>query len=589
MNFFEEQRRAKQETNRLLLVFITSVISVSIAIGFSIIYLLYTANGRYDIESETLRSQAYPENFLSNSLTIAVLIFFVILLVSFIKTITLQKKPEGICEAMGARLLNRNNLDLKEKQLINIVEEMSIASGTPVPKIYVLKSDGINAFAAGFDINNAAICVTSRTLEVMNRDELSGIIGHEFSHILNGDMKLNLKLMGMVSGLMFIYYIGARILGNSNSRSRSRSNSKDGGGVYIVAIVFMLLGGLGWLLTSLLKSMISRKREYLADASSVQFTRNPLGIAGALKKIYANGIHQGLIKNAEVANVSHMFFVNAVKSWFSFSTHPPLLDRIAAVDNHFSERRFLKEEVPKLRQAIYTLTNAAEEEAKSSKQIDSSSPEEVLKYLTPIFGFLVQLKNEGKSLNSVLQKLIRGQIQEYEKLNVDEQLKFLGILAGTLKTLSSADRTQVNQELINIIKEDNKISYNEFVIYAYLKNSLLGDKEPLVDKTSRTTRKQAHLLLSYVYYLANDHPVSVVQEIETEWKMKILPKNEIGYLSLIKALGQLRYAKPADKESLIKSMKKLILSDQKITDHEKTILYLAGQCLGVPTSILKST
>ncbi|MDW2161943.1 M48 family metallopeptidase, partial [Vibrio sp. 1942] len=225
--------------------------------------------------------------------------------------------------------------------LLNVVEEMSIASGIPVPPVYVMAEEhGINAFAAGMSIDDAVIGVTQGALDAFSRDELQGVIAHEFSHILNGDMRLNTRLIGALFGITCIAHFGHLILDNSNSTrhvSRSSSDSNKGFAVIIlIAIVCLVLGWLGTLFGNMIKAAISRQREFLADASAVQFTRNDQGIAGALKKIGSNV--QGSTLNTKASDeMSHMMFGQSKLSGFSglFATHPPLDERIRRIEPHW--------------------------------------------------------------------------------------------------------------------------------------------------------------------------------------------------------------------------------------------------------------
>jgi uncharacterized tellurite resistance protein B-like protein len=212
-----------------------------------------------------------------------------------------------------------------------VVEEMALASGVPVPQVYVMDDErGINAFAAGHSTSDAAVAVTRGCMTLLNRDELQGVIGHEFSHILNGDMRLNLRLMGIIFGIVCLAVIG-RVLLHSGGGSRREKNPLP-----LLGLVLLALGGIGVLFGRLIQAAVSRQREFLADASAIQFTRNPLGLAGALKKI--GGLSAGSkLTSAHAAEASHMFFGNGMgESLFGLmSTHPPLDERIRAIDPAF--------------------------------------------------------------------------------------------------------------------------------------------------------------------------------------------------------------------------------------------------------------
>src|SRR4051812_39381883 len=245
---------------------------------------------------------------------------------SFFKTLSLARGGRAVAELLDGRLVNPNSTDAQERKLLNVVEEMAIASGVPVPQVYVMDAEaGINAFAAGHSASDAAISVTRGAMTMLKRDELQGVIAHEFSHLLNGDMKLNLRLMGLIFGILCLTIIGRILI-----RTRGKKNPLP-----LLGLALIIIGWVGVLFGRLVQAAVSRQREFLADASAVQFTRNPSGLAGALKKI--GGLSQGSQLNSDRAEeASHLFFANGLKSrFFGFATHPPLAERIKALDPSF--------------------------------------------------------------------------------------------------------------------------------------------------------------------------------------------------------------------------------------------------------------
>src|SRR6185503_5521388 len=265
---------------------------------------------------------------------------------SLYKIAALRSGGQAVGRLLGGRPLQPNTRDFKERRLLNVVEEMALASGLAVPTVYVLDQEkGINAFAAGFGPGDTVIGVTRGCLDLLSRDELQGVIGHEFSHALNGDMRLNLRLMGLLHGILVIAMIGYWILrtsGGSSSSSSSGSSSKKSSGnqLAFLGLAFMVIGGIGVFFGRLIKSAVSRQREFLGDAAAVQFTRNPSSIAGALKKI--GGLAAGSrIVNSHAEEASHLFFGNGMGKGFSvklddmLATHPPLADRIKRIEPDF--------------------------------------------------------------------------------------------------------------------------------------------------------------------------------------------------------------------------------------------------------------
>lgn len=226
-----------------------------------------------------------------------------------------------VAESVGAVPANPNSRDPRERQLINIIQEMAIATSLPIPSIYIIPSHQINAFAAGLKQDNAAIAVTRGALEKLNRDELQGVIAHEFGHVDNGDMVLSLRLAAMIMGFFFILYVGLRLLQGSGS-----GGDREGRGtVFLIAFIFMIAGALSWFMGSIMKASVSRHREYLADASSVQYTRNPDGICNALRKI-ANDTERDMPPTGGA--YAHMYFDDHSSI---FASHPPIRKRIAAI------------------------------------------------------------------------------------------------------------------------------------------------------------------------------------------------------------------------------------------------------------------
>jgi Zn-dependent protease with chaperone function len=248
---------------------------------------------------------------------------------------------KAVAEMMGAIPVPPNTSDPRQRVLRNVVEEMSIASGIPTPSVYVMPSEeGINAFAAGFTTRDAVVCVTQGSLTKLSRDELQGVIAHEFSHILNGDMTLNLRLVGILFGILLIGLIGYGMI-RASAGTSSRSDRDSGGAqlaMLAIGALVAAIGFIGLLFGRLIQSSVCRQREFLADAAAVQFTRNPQGLAGALKKLGAMSSGSRL-QDHDAEQMAHMFFGSSSGIEFGgFATHPPLGQRIRAVDPSWDGR-----------------------------------------------------------------------------------------------------------------------------------------------------------------------------------------------------------------------------------------------------------
>ena len=325
MNFFEAQDKARRASKWLVVVYLvaTALIVAGVTLVFAAgLGMLSGQGGNIGDASGFL-------------IAVAVITTLVIFGSSLYKTAVLSSGGGQVATSLGGTLVPANTTDPLRRRLRNVVEEMAIASGVPVPEIYVLEEEsGINAFAAGYSPGDAAVAVTRGALELLDRDELQGVIGHEFSHILNGDMRLNIRMMGVLFGIMVISMIGRMILRGGYHASFSRSRSKGTAGVVAIGIGLAILGFIGMFFARVIKAAVSRQREYLADASAVQFTRQTEGIAGALKKIGGYS-ESSYITAADPEEVSHMLFGSGAKFAGIFATHPPLGERIRAIDPSF--------------------------------------------------------------------------------------------------------------------------------------------------------------------------------------------------------------------------------------------------------------
>jgi Zn-dependent protease with chaperone function len=325
MDFFDRQEKTRRRTG-VLLAYFSAAVAATAAMNYFVVMVVWfflhsKASGRY--EPQPAFNWWEPSFFL-----IAFLVTMVVIVAgSLYKIRDLRGGGDRVAELLGGRLVSPNTQDFYERRLLNVVEEMAIASGTTVPPVYVLpRQKSINAFAAGYAPRDAVVAVTHGTMVCLTREELQGVIAHEFSHILNGDMRLNIHLMGGLHGLLLIALTGRAIF---ELRLRGRGSIY----IYLVAAMLFVIGSVGLFFGKLIKSAISRQREFLADAAAVQFTRNPGGLSGALKKI--GGLPGGSrVRSAYAEEASHMFFGNALR-FDSLATHPPLAERISWLEPGF--------------------------------------------------------------------------------------------------------------------------------------------------------------------------------------------------------------------------------------------------------------
>lgn len=316
MNFFEHQERARRQSRRMLWLFALAMVAIVAVIDLAVLLAI-------GFEARRVGWQVL--------LFVSMMVVLVIQLGSLYRVATLRAGGKAVALGLGAVPVPASSDNLAYRRLRNVVEEIAIASGLPVPEIFVLEDEaGINAFAAGYAPTDAAITVTRGALDKLTRSELQGVIGHEFSHVLNGDMRLNIRLMGIVFGLIVISTVGRRI-----------TSGRGGGSAALLGFALFAAGYLGVVLARMIKASISRQREFLADASAVQFTRQTDGIAGALKKIGA--LAEGSrFAGRDAEEVAHMLFGDGVGYSALFDTHPPLAERIRRLDPAFGESELKK-------------------------------------------------------------------------------------------------------------------------------------------------------------------------------------------------------------------------------------------------------
>ena len=365
--FFENQHLARRNTRLLVALYLLAVVGVIVSVDL-VLAGLYAWNLDLPRGLRQLGPAARLHLVPSSVYAVgAIGTAAVILAVSAWHMVQLSSGGKAVAEMVGARRIPPDTKDPLERRLVNVVEEMAIASGVRVPAVYVMDGEaGINAFAAGYDVSNSVVTVTRGTLETLNRDELQGVIGHEFSHMLNGDMRLNIRMIGVLAGIVFIGSIGNFLL-----RSLRGGGEKKGVAPILAAgLALLVIGYVGLFFSRLIKAAVSRQREFLADASSVQFTRNPDGIAGALDQIEVSAAG-ALIANQRAEDMSHMFFGQgiAVRLGGLFDTHPPVEERIARVNARFERANYRKSRVS----AVSDASSGAGIPSKSISQKDAAT------------------------------------------------------------------------------------------------------------------------------------------------------------------------------------------------------------------------
>lgn len=609
MDFFHHQDTARQRTGLLVMLFTLAVLAITglvsvISIG---IYFYFTG--------EPFTTQS----IISYCLLSFVGVLLVVSISSFIRLSELNANGgRGVAESIGGKLISTDTSNAKHRQLLNVVEEMSIASGIPVPPVYVMAEEhGINAFAAGMSIDDAVIGVTQGALDAFSRDELQGVIAHEFSHILNGDMRLNTRLIGALFGITCIAHVGHLILDNSNSTrhvSRSSSDSNKGFAVIIlIAIVCLVLGWLGTLFGNMIKAAISRQREFLADASAVQFTRNDQGIAGALKKIGSNV--QGSTLNTKASDeMSHMMFGQSKLSGFSglFATHPPLDERIRRIEpnwdgsyaqhSHAQNTAFDNEQVSGF---AVGGGSPASQSASPSEQL-SETGQQLISQLPPE---LVDIAREPYSARFIAFALIfdgsdiqREMIKSYVPLasqstlllwldyDLPLHLRFplLELALPALKSLSEAQKISLCKVLRELSETDNQYSLAEWCVINLLEKQLLASFGFIKQhKTLKQLEESVFWLLRELAWVSHSQADKAQRAYHCALahlgfpEVKLEPANSNWHLSRA-ALELLLQLKPKDRRMFVKACRLAIESDGEITVAEGEIYRVIACFLEVP-------
>ncbi len=323
MNFFERQRQVRRMSSRLVVLFVLAVIGIVIAIDLAVALAFNAFSGQ-------------TSDLVFLLVVTSIIVAASVALASLVRTAALRGGGARVARELGGEFVPADTTDPQLRRLRNVVEEMAIAAGVTVPEIYVLRDEtAINAFAAGWSTSDAAVAVTRGALERLNRDELQGVIAHEFSHVVNGDMRLNIRLIGLLFGILFLSIIGRTLLqGSFLAGGRGRGRSEGNNPLPLIGIALLVAGGIGVLAGRIIQASVSRQREYLADTSAVQYTRQTTGIAGALKKI--GGLGEGSrLRSPKRDEVGHMLFGAGGKLTALFATHPPLVDRIRALEPGF--------------------------------------------------------------------------------------------------------------------------------------------------------------------------------------------------------------------------------------------------------------
>ncbi len=624
MNFFEAQERARKSSSALVWWFILSVIGVIVvmyALG-TFLWQFSSANPR-GIYNATETAQLVwwdPQMFA----WVSALVGGVIMTGSWVKLAQLSAGGKVVAQSLGGRPVEPTTTDLPERRLLNVVEEMAIASGVPVPGVWIMDEEqGINAFAAGTDPTNAVIGVTRGTLERLTRAELQGVVAHEFSHILNGDMKLNMRLMGWIFGLVMLSMLG-RIMLESLRFVRGSRDSKAGGivlALVVAGLAVWLVGSIGVLFARMLQAAISRQREYLADASAVQFTRDSDGIAGALKKIGGFAGH-GAIQSPKAMEARHMFFAGSSLNSL-MATHPPLDKRIKAIDPQWNgemlqgmadpvraeefsgamgfsgslEQTASQGSVDSLGESVRldSHVGAAIREDLRAGKVTAFSKQEAKALL---LGLLVAadhdwretakriLEENGLDAETVAQVIAWS--VELEGYGSSKKLALVDLSLSWLRKMSQPEARDFVKASQALIEADGEVNLFEFMLQKVIERHVmigLGLK-PVPGMRHRKIedleRELADLLGVFAALAGGGTAIEKAAAEYREHTGRDLPRSAAGLAEVSGALVEMDAATPMVKQRILRLCGLVVTDDGRVVDQEMELLRATAEAIGAP-------
>ncbi|MBW0146793.1 M48 family metallopeptidase [Marinobacter arenosus] len=534
--FFQRQASARRNTSLLVFLFLTAVVLITLAVSLV---------GYFVTRSET-SGLAFQDWLLSShGLITSATVVTLIGVSSLVRWIDLAGGGARVAKMVGARLIDPDTGDGDERKLRNVVEEMAIASGIPVPELYVMDQEtGINAFVAGYTPGEAVMVVTHGALTQLNRDELQGVVGHEFSHILNGDMRLNVRLIAILAGILMIGQIGSFLLRisfySSHRASRSSNDSRGQAAMGLIGIALLVIGYVGVFFGRLIQAAVSRQREMLADASSVQFTRNPEGIAGALFKIGLKGGY--LDTTSHATDMNHMCFGESARMKFSslLASHPPIEERINSIQPGMLARlrsRFRDTETgADLRSATRSRV-PAQASGFANASVETSQPPNRAS-TSPLASAAPESSHHGKRLSQRVGTVTRQ--------GEDFATRFLNRLPATFRNLLYT-RPGAVQLCYALVLDGLSREHQGDRLALIPAHPLLGVERDLLDKLLPTLKTQG---------------------------------DEVRFPALELAMPALRKLDPEEREGLIANVQKLVVADNRVTLFELALTSFLSRHLG---------
>jgi Zn-dependent protease with chaperone function len=642
MDFFDEQVIARKRTRRLALLFAVAVAGIVAAIYLLLMIFFNVGTsdaagvayvvGEYGHVSDLALSFWNPRVFLVALGSTAT----VVGLGSLYKIAQLREGGSAVARGLGGRKVDPDSTKLEERRLLNVVEEMAIASGVPVPEVYVLEHErGINAFAAGNTTSDAVVGVTQGTLHLLRRDELQGVIAHEFSHILNGDSRINVRAIGLLHGIFLVALIGRFLI-----RGSARSRDKEGKGIAIIGLGLLAIGSIGVFFGRMIQSSISRQREFLADASAVQFTRDTDGLVGALKKIGGTA-SRSYLDTPKADESSHIFFSDAIRRLRLFAslfrTHPLLADRIRKLEPQW-DGAFIEVALPEIADGmssppdsltgqVNAFAEAPTEEAvsRAMQHIGSPRPEQVtfarsLHAALPdlwvhavhqapmaqamVFGLLLA-HNDGLGGTEVIRVAeltdpqtadlaLRFRSEAGDRSSA-EKIALIDMAMPTLRSLSVDEYRRFREVLEALIQSDRRIDLFEYTLSRMIQRHLARYFEgagpaPVRFRSQRALLPDASVLLATLARVGSRseeeaerafrHGAQALQLKHSSGAM--LPPSECTLDAVDRALRRYDGATPTLKRGLMLGCAATVMADDHVTDREAELIRAIGDALDCP-------
>jgi len=626
MNFFEHQDRARRQTRLLVVLFALAVVAIIVAVDA----VVFTIAG------------PDPLMLLTATGVTALIIFGA----STVRSLQLRAGGGDIARQLGGTRIEHDMTDPLRQRLRNVVEEMAIASGVPVPEIYVLEQEqGVNAFAAGFSPADAAVAVTRGTLEHLDRDELQGVIAHEFSHILNGDMRLNIRLIGFLFGILVIAIVGRKLLYSS----RFARGSRNAAPAVMIGLAVVIIGYVGLFFGRWIKSAVSRQREYLADASAVQFTRSVDGIAGALKKIGA--LQTGSRLEVDTEEVGHMLFGQGMSQRL-FATHPPLEQRIRAIDPGFDPSEFkqiakrLDRRAEMRRAELAAQAEAGDVGAKAEPaspgagglfnaeslidRIGKPGLEQVLAaalltaelpqplrraarsdewVLEVVCSVLLdaddavrerQLLAIARALGSESERRVRALRQACPQLPRSQRLPLTEIAFPSLRKRPDGELVEFMRLLDELVGSDGRVDVFEYALSRLVSRQIRDSLKPETSEPAGRLRlddtldEAAEVLSILARHGHRQSPEQAQAAFASGWALLgDQPADDIRHIdnwpeALDSALARLDNLRPSSRQKLVLSLMACVVHDQQVNDDELDLLRVVCGLLHVPLPTLRS-